>query len=165
MPDALLGLPLHPLIVHATTVIVPGAAIAVLMAALWPRFRVWASWGPLALAAAAVVLAPLSTSTGEGLEKIVGDSALIEKHSELGDLLIWWVAPLAILAAAGYWFNTFRGGRKPSRAVSAVVAALTVIAAVGTLVQVVLIGHSGAEAVWSDAAALKSLAAQASLLT
>ena len=46
------GLPLHPLIVHATVVIVPTAALAVLLATFWPRFRRWASWGPLALARA-----------------------------------------------------------------------------------------------------------------
>ena len=44
------GLPLHPLIVHATVVVVPTAAIAVLLAAFWPRFSRWASWGPLAVA-------------------------------------------------------------------------------------------------------------------
>ena len=45
------GLPLHPLIVHATVVVVPAAALAVLLATFWPRFRRWASWGPAAAAA------------------------------------------------------------------------------------------------------------------
>ena len=50
------GLPLHPLIVHATVVVVPTAAFAVLLATFWPRFRRWASWGPAAAAALAVVI-------------------------------------------------------------------------------------------------------------
>ena len=50
MLDTVLGLPTHPLIVHATVVVVPTAAVAVLLAAVWPRFRAWAGWGPLALA-------------------------------------------------------------------------------------------------------------------
>lgn len=151
MLSTLLGLPIHPLIVHATVVIVPSAAMAVLTAAVWPRFRRWARWGPLALSLAAVVLAPLSTSSGEALQHMVGDSALIEKHSELGDQLMWWVIPLALLAAAGYWLNTFRGGRpeQRSRALTVVLTVLSVAVAVGVLVQIVLIGHSGAEAVWS----------------
>ena len=42
MLDTIFGLPVHPLVVHATTVIVPSAAVAVLLAAVWPRFRRWA---------------------------------------------------------------------------------------------------------------------------
>ncbi len=64
MPTTVFGLPAHPLIVHATVVLVPAAALAVLVAALWPRFRAWAGWGPLALAVVALVLTPLSTSSG-----------------------------------------------------------------------------------------------------
>ena len=74
MLDTVFGLPVHPLLVHATVVIVPLAALAVLLAAVWPRFRAWAGWGPLALAVAAVVLAPLSTSSGEELEHRVGEA-------------------------------------------------------------------------------------------
>ena len=53
MLDTVLGLPVHPLIVHATVVVVPTAALAVGLYAVWPRFRAWARWGPLALALAA----------------------------------------------------------------------------------------------------------------
>ena len=155
MLDTVFGLPVHPLIVHATVVIVPSAALAVLLSALWPRFRDWAGWAPLSLAVTAVVLAPLSTSSGEPFEKLVGESKLIEEHSHLGDLLIWWVTPLALVAAVGYWLYTFRGGQpqRQGRGVSAIVSALSVVATVGTLVMVVLIGHSGAKAAWSDAGA------------
>ena len=93
MLDTVLGLPVHPLIVHATVVVVPTAALAVALYAVWPRFRAWARWGPLALALAAVVLTPLSTSSGESLEHRVGGSAAIEEHSHLADVLIWWVVP------------------------------------------------------------------------
>lgn len=159
MLDTFFGLPVHALIVHATVVIVPAAAVAVLLAALWGRFRAWARWGPLALAVTAAILAPLSTSSGENLQHRVGNSALIAEHSELGDMLIWWAVPVALLAAVGYWLHSFRGGRHgrtgqgAPRVVSTLTAVLTVAVSVGMLVQVVLIGHSGAEAVWSDTAA------------
>ena len=158
MLDTIFGLPVHPLIVHATVVIVPAAAIAVLLSVLWPRFRAWAGWGPLALAVAASVLAPLSTSSGESLEHRIGDSDLIEAHSELGDLLIWWAIPLVLLAAAGYWLNTFRGGRRKRRTktVSIILTVLAVIVSIGILVQVALIGHSGAQSAWSDVASASS---------
>jgi uncharacterized membrane protein YwaF len=148
--DTVLGLPVHPLIVHATVVVVPTAALAVALYAVWPRFRAWARFGPLALAAAAVVLTPLSTSSGESLEHRVGGSAAIEQHSHLADLLIWWVAPLAVLAAVLWWWHRAERPARSGRSLALVAAVLPVAVAVGTLVQVVLIGHTGAEAAWSD---------------
>jgi hypothetical protein len=79
------GLPLHPLLVHASVVIVPAAAMSVLLAAVWPRFRRWASPPPLGLAVAGLILDPLSTSSGESLEHQVGSNALVEKHAEVAD--------------------------------------------------------------------------------
>ena len=52
MPTSVYGVPLHPLIVHATVVMIPLAALTVVLAALWPRFRSWA--GPLPLGISAV---------------------------------------------------------------------------------------------------------------
>jgi hypothetical protein len=152
------GLPLHPLLVHATVVIVPAAALTVLLAALWPRFRRWAGFLPLGLAVAGLVLDPLSTSSGESLEHQVGHSALVEKHSELAEGLLPWLIVLVVLAAALYAWD-WRQGRRDvgeqatSRAwVSVLISALAVVAALGTSVQVVLIGHSGARAAWSGVA-------------
>jgi hypothetical protein len=155
VPDNVFGLPVHPLIVHATVVVVPTAALAVALYALWPRFRAWSGWAPLALSVAAVVLTPLSTSSGESLEHRLGHSALIEKHSHLADLLIWWVVPLAVLAAVLFWWHRTDTAKRPA-AVQAVLAALCVAVAVGTLVQVVLIGHSGAKSAWGDTPAASS---------
>ena len=41
MLDTIFGLPLHPLIVHATVVVVPTTAFLVALAAIYPRFRAW----------------------------------------------------------------------------------------------------------------------------
>ncbi len=158
MLDTVFGLPIHPLIVHATVVVVPTAALAVALYAAWPRFRAWSRWGPLALALAAVVLTPLSTSSGESLEHRVGGSRLVEEHSELADMLIWWVIPLAVLAAAltggtGPTAAPGRAGRSASPR-----SAFPVVVAAGTLVQVVLIGHTGAEAAWSDVGSILRVA-------
>lgn len=157
--DTFFGLPAHPLIVHATVVIVPTAAVAVLLAAVWPRFRRWAGWGPLALGAAAVALVPLSTSSGEGLERQLPHADLIEKHAHLADGLLPWVIALLVGAAALFWTRRREGvGRAPGvggaqsfpRWVAVVIVVVIVVAAAGTLVEVVRIGHSGATAAWSD---------------
>ncbi|MGZ4428523.1 MAG: DUF2231 domain-containing protein [Nocardioidaceae bacterium] len=159
MPVTIFGLPVHPLIVHATVVVVPTAALAVLLAAVWPRFRRWARWGPLALSVVGLGLVPLSTASGENLESQVGGNALIERHSQLADGLLPWMIGLAVVAAVllfAHWRSDTEGPgsadpRRP-RWLPVVAAMLGIVAAVGTSVQVVLIGHSGAEAAWSDVA-------------
>jgi hypothetical protein len=155
MFDIVLGLPVHALVVHATVVVVPTAALSVLLAGVWPRFRRWAGWGPAALAVVALVLTPISTSSGEELEHHVGHIRLIEDHSHLADMLIWWTVPLAVIAVAA-WFLNRRGSFRSPRSTSVVVAVVSVVVGFGTLVQVVLIGHSGAESAWGDTPAASS---------
>lgn len=146
------GLPLHPLIVHATVVVVPTAALAVLLATFWPKFGRWVSWGPLAAAALAVILVPITTSSGESLQSALPPSELIKTHTELADGLLPWVIVLLVGAAGGYWPRIV--ARRPSwrdlpRWLALVMMVLVVVGAVGTLVEVVRIGHTGATAAWS----------------
>ena len=150
MPTTLGGLPLHPLVVHATTVLVPLAVLVVLLAVAWPRFRRWAGPLPVGLALVALVLTPLSTATGENLEHQVGRSALVERHAELGDQLLPLTIALFVLAA-GFWWLERRPGTR--RALVVGVGALAVVAALATGVQVARIGHSGAKAAWSGTGA------------
>lgn len=154
MFDSFFGLPLHPLVVHATVIAVPATAAALLLTAWWPRFRRWAGWGPLLLAVGTLGLVPLSTESGEKLEKRLGHSALIEQHAKYADGLLPWAAA-AVLVAFGLWWLRQSERPEPGRfralprwAPWALIAA-AVIVAVGITVQVVLIGHSGAEAAWS----------------
>lgn len=153
--DTIFGLPVHPLVVHATEVVVPTAALVVLVAALWPRFRRWARFLPLLLALAAAVLVPLASESGEALEERVAETALVETHSEMAEGLLPWVLGLVLVAAALLWWNyrEIAGRTSVSRApkwVAIVLAAAALIAATGTTVQAVRIGHSGAAAVWSE---------------
>lgn len=152
MLDSFFGLPTHPLIVHATVVVVPAAATTVLVATLWQRFRSWAGWLPAALSFGALMLAPMSTSSGDGLEHVTGSSALVHEHAELGEMLVWWVLTLSILAALAWGLHHRPNAAFPSWA-QWVLRGGTVVVAVGTLVMVALIGHSGAKAAWSDATA------------
>jgi hypothetical protein len=149
------GLPLHPLIVHATVVAVPSAAFVVLLATFWPRFRRWASWGPAALAAAALVLVPITTSSGESLEHTLPRTPLIEAHTHLADGLLPWSIALLVGALLVLWPQVAATRPRLWTLPRWLVLAGTVIAtvaAVGSLVEVVLIGHSGAAAAWSTSA-------------
>lgn len=165
MFDVVFGLPAHPLLVHATVVIVPAAVLAVALAAAWRPFRLWAGYLPLLLALAALVLVPLSTSSGESLERRVPETALVEAHTRVADGLLLPVILLAVAAAALYWLQR-RERRQPAPGAGAgrsssgapggvVMAAIIAVAAVGavtTTVQVVRIGHSGAQAAWAKTA-------------
>lgn len=148
MPSTIDGLPLHPLIVHATVVLVPLAALLVLLAAGSTRFRAWAGPLPLGASILALVLTPLTTATGDRLESQLPHSALIEKHDHLAGTLILFTGALFVLALAQWWVT--RPGAKAGRNVVVVVCALAALASAATVVQVVRIGHSGADAAWHD---------------
>ncbi len=153
MPETVLGLPLHPLVVHATVVLVPLTALLVILTAFSPRIRAWAGLLPLVGAALSVALAPISTSTGESLQHTVGESRLIEEHAELGDMLVWWAVGMLVFAAAQY-FLPRRATLGKGLATGLMVLGL--VAGIGTMVQIVLIGHSGAKAVWEGRAGSSS---------
>lgn len=146
------GLPLHPLIVHATVVVVPTAAIAVLLATFWLRFRRWASWGPVAAAVLAVILVPVTTSSGESLEHLLPRSALVARQAHLGDGLLPWTIVLLVGAVGVFWSHL--ASSRPQlwnlpRSVVFACALVATVGAVGSLVDVIRIGHSGAVAAWS----------------
>ena len=161
LPTSVFGLPLHPLVVHAAVVIVPLTAAMVLLAAVLPRFRRWAGWLPPALAAGSVVLTRVATGSGADLQRQQAEQGtlgpLVAAHQALGQQLIWWVVGLLLVALATYGLErrerTQDRNRAPAplpRWLTVVVAGAAVLLAVGTVVQTVRVGHSGAESVWSD---------------
>jgi hypothetical protein len=109
----------------------------------------------LAISGIALVLYPLTTSTGEALEHQLGGSPAIEHHASLADGLLPWLIGL-VVAAAGLVAWRYSGSRLTrGRTLPVwgrrVIVALSVTAGLGSLVWVVLVGHAGAEAVWSRA--------------
>ncbi|MEA9985795.1 DUF2231 domain-containing protein [Subtercola sp. RTI3] len=165
MFDTFFGLPLHPFIVHATEVIVPLAAVLVILTAAWPRSRRWSGYLTLATSLVALVLVPISKESGEKLEARVGSNDLIEAHSELADGFLPWVIGLVVVAAALLWFNlrerrtrasvttdaaTTPEVKRARKWIPVTLLVLAVIIAGGTTVQAVLIGHTGSTAVWSE---------------
>jgi hypothetical protein len=154
--DTIFGLPLHPLIVHATVVFVPTATLLVALAAVYPRFRRWVGPVPAIVALISCVLVPLSTGSGEELQHRINDH-LVQEHAELANSLIWFVIPLTIVAVGMWWMHrrdaADEAGPGLSRGVVAAVSVVAVLLSGATLVDVALIGHSGAKAAWSGVAA------------
>lgn len=156
MFDLINGIPLHPLVVHAIVVLLPLATLGTIAIALRPLWRL--RYGPLVVAAAAVstALIPVATSSGEALEKRVGDPGT---HAQLGDQLIFFAVPLLVLSAALVWLEwrrTRSAEVATSRTLVHVVAGLAVVAALSSAVQVYRVGDSGARAAWGDVPAPRS---------
>ncbi|MCZ4498912.1 MAG: hypothetical protein JWQ74_1465 [Marmoricola sp.] len=150
MLDTFQGLPVHALVVHATVVVVPVAALMVGLAAVYPRFRLWIGPGAMIAALISVVLVQLSTMSGDKLydrlKQFGGDQPLIEDHERLAGLLIFLVIPLALIAIAAFVLPR----KGATHGVLVAVSVLSVVAAGAVVVDVALIGHAGAKATWSD---------------
>src|SRR3954452_15819472 len=81
MPETVFGLPTHAIVVHATVVLLPLAALAVLLYAFWPVARRRLGIVTPVLAGVALVLVPLSNQSGESLERSVGRNPLVDRHA------------------------------------------------------------------------------------
>lgn len=164
MPTFIGGLPLHPLVVHATVVLVPLSLLGAILIVAWPAARRRYGWLVVAAAAAASVCTIVAEQTGEGLQHNLPRDAAIEAHAALGDSLKLWVVPLTVVIAVFVFLHyraerTVRQDSGPGttiapgltgsvRLVALGLAVLTVVLAVGAAVDVYRIGDSGAQAVW-----------------
>lgn len=150
MPETIGGIPLHPLVVHAVVVLIPLAALGVIAIALVPKWRGRFGVLVVGVTAFATVMVPVATSSGEQLQENGPDSELIDKHAELGDAALYSAIPLLILAVSLWWLGRRADRDAPvPRWLNWLGPALAIGVAVVAIVQMVLIGHSGAKAVWS----------------
>jgi len=153
------GLPLHPLVVHAAVVLIPLSALLAVVFAVAPRWRWLTRWPFAGLTIAVVVIGFLATSSGESLEESSARSVerAVEEHAERGDALAWLLVGFALLAVLGAWALSGDSGLASGKgawesrlpALERVMPAALVLGAVAVLVMVVLVGDSGARAVWA----------------
>ncbi|GIH15027.1 hypothetical protein [Rugosimonospora africana] len=173
MLDTVFGLPIHPLVVHATVVMVPVATLLVGLCALLPAVRHRLAWSAVLACAVACVTVAGAALSGGPLEARVGGGALVRHHADLAKLLVVWVLAMSAAAVMLAYLDWYRGGTRvagwlpvPPRVIRALapasmgrlacarwllpaMAGLSLVTALGTLVQIVLVGHSGAQAAWS----------------
>jgi uncharacterized BrkB/YihY/UPF0761 family membrane protein len=144
-------LPVHPLVVHLTVVLIPVAALSVVLAAVWPAARRRLGLLPPILALLALILVPVTTSAGTWLADRVGRTPLVDSHEVLGNSMLPWVIALFVAAVAVWAWHRFATRTTPrTRLVGTVILAVAAIAiAVGSVVTIVQIGESGARAVWT----------------
>jgi hypothetical protein len=165
------GLPAHILLVHAIVVLLPLAALLLVLCAVWPSARRKLAGPNAILAVLVLVLVPITTDAGEWLERRVPSTDLVRAHTELGDTALYVALPIAVLAIVVWWrgreartahllddaVNVATETRTvprrtflapTSHAVTIVIAVLSVLAAGAAAYDIYRIGDSGAQATW-----------------
>ncbi|MBM7504987.1 hypothetical protein ACFPER_15050 [Agromyces aurantiacus] len=165
------GLPLHILLVHVVVVGVPLLAVVLVVLSAWPAAR-RALWLVTLIAALVLLgLTYLTIESGEWLEDRVAETPLTEQHTGQGEDILPWMIALTVVAAlvaalaiverrerrgrtdaevaANRGITSTVARRSPARSA---IAVLLIVAAVGVGIgsvwTMVLIGDSGARAVW-----------------
>ncbi len=144
MFDTILGLPLHPLVVHAVVVLGPLAAVLLILYAVVPALRACLRVPLLVLSAIAAVSGFVAQEAGEALEHLTHEPGF--DHAAKGDrafiaLLVLFLATLVVIGL---------GRPRPAPPRTPIVAVIALLAAAFALYAVARAGHSGAKAVWSD---------------
>lgn len=139
------GLPLHPLVIHASIVLIPLVAIGALIMSYLPSFS--RRYGKLILVIAlfAQLSLFLAKVTGEAFEEILDKD--MGNHAELGE-----IAPFITLPMVALIYLRWRLDRSGATVGSVWVRRLTslalIVASLASIAVIVLVGHSGAESVW-----------------
>jgi glucan phosphoethanolaminetransferase (alkaline phosphatase superfamily) len=156
------GLPLHPLLIHATVVFVPLLAIGAVVYAVVPRLRplLWWAVGLLALAGAgSAVLARFSGVAFR--QRLLRKHLLtpeftprVDAHQHFGTVTMWVTLALAVVSLVLIWAVPRRrstsGGRAQGTALQLVLAVVVIGLAAVSVYYVYRTGDSGARMVWGS---------------
>lgn len=143
--DLVMGLPLHPLVVHAAVVLVPLVALSALAMSYWPSFSRKYGKPILILAVIAQISLFVAKTSGESFEERLGKE--VERHAEFGETAPLTFIPLLVLLFIR-WRMDRSGATVGSPRVRRMVSIFLALSAILALIYIYLTGHSGAESVW-----------------
>ena len=168
-----MGLPVHPLLLHAAVVFVPLLAVAAIAYAVVPFVRPHVRWVLALLAVATPGAALLAKLSGDAFFRRLQSRNRVsaeyipklQAHQQFGTYTVYAVTVLALLTLALVYFvgprvaaahadgaagsTRAEGAAGPARALPLVLGALTVVAAAISLYYVFRTGDSGAKSVWN----------------
>jgi uncharacterized membrane protein len=145
------GMPAHALLVHFVVVLVPLTALLVIVCGLWPAARRGQlMWLTLILAAATMVLTPITANAGEWLyDSQPKHSRIVDEHATLGGLMSYFSAALLAVTIALVVLRAIERRSGATRILTHVVVAIVVLAVgISSMVQIYRVGDAGAHAVW-----------------
>lgn len=144
--DEVVGLPLHPLIIHAVVVLVPLAAIGlIVMTTSGSRSKRY-SPAVLFVSGLGALAAFTAVLSGQGFSKTLGLSK--EQHFEYGEYLQWVALALFVVTVVLALLDRQSGGHR-SR-IGTIIVIVGIIVALAAMTLTVLTGHTGAELVWGS---------------
>jgi hypothetical protein len=153
VPEKILGLPAHPLLVHMPVVLVPLAAIFAVLALVVARWRPWALPVTAILSLTGLVGVQLAMWSGDTLREGGENGPLISEHSELAQQarpIVFVFFAIAAVAALAQWQARRPEGPPLARRLLVPLCILTVLAGGFATTWIGRTGHTGARSVWSD---------------
>jgi uncharacterized membrane protein len=155
VPETVLGLPLHPLVVHGAAALVPLASILAIVIAVNPERRMrWGllTWLLTTAAFGATIVARLSGQKFKA--SLFPQSVPIEvtQHASYGSSAVWFVMALWLAVCALLLLDIDRRRRDGfgSPLIPAILSVVTIVAAMAATGQVLLTVWTGTEARWSS---------------
>lgn len=145
--DVIAGLPMHPLVVHAAVVLLPLSAIVLAVLSFTRLGRQRFTLPAFIFFAIGTVAAFVAKESGEALAARVG---MPDQHAEWGSALTATAAATLVVAGV-WWFLQSRPDPRPWAV--RLVGLVMLVGCVAVIVLTVLVGHTGAEAVWGNTTA------------
>jgi hypothetical protein len=174
----IMGLPAHPLFAHIPVVLIPLAALGVVLMC-WPKLRDRIGWFVAGILVIAGIATQLAISAGKNLRQYVPETELVRTHAHIGEsirpwLLLMFLCVLGVLlvdramarrtapatsstggtsstaatSSTGGTSASGEQGRDGLKIASAVLLALALVFSALSVYWIVKIGHSGSKAVW-----------------
>jgi hypothetical protein len=147
MPYTVFGLPTHILLIHLAVVGIPTSCILVIAIAARP---LWRKRFGIKVAIFAVVMVPVTYATQLAGEQLYNHNSGLQElaahHKDLGMNMVWFMLAVAVLAVLLVLAE--KGGYADHHATMVILASLSIAASAVCIYWVILVGDSGARAVW-----------------
>lgn len=155
--DLIGGVPVHPLVIHAAVVLVPLAALGVLLMAVAPKVSRRLGWLVALVGVAAAATCFVAKLSGEQLASRLGDPGF--SHRTLGTWMPILATALAVVAVALWLVDRRQTDGVPAArgGLGVAVAVLAAVVAVANGYWVYRVGDSGARSVWTGRVATSEL--------
>ena len=157
MFTTILGIPAHPLLIHAVVVFVPLLIAAAVVYALWPAARSRLDWAVAGLAIAAPLSVWFAKVSGQNFRQrlinrhLTSPQVLVKivQHQSFGTKTLWWTIALGVVALAILYYDrrVRRGTLTDVRWLAGTVVTVVLAGIAGYYV--FRTGDTGAHIVWS----------------
>ncbi len=142
--DSIDGLPTHPLVVHAVVVLLPLAALGLIVISLVPRWSV--RYGPLVwpVALVALISSFIAEQSGKALALTTGVPV---EHMQSGEQVKFFAAGVLVMSLV-VWLLDRRATKAKRSIFEKVLAVIAIVVALLAIYATFKAGDSGARAVW-----------------